>query len=195
MVCPRKFRQWASASFRKVCPVSETKRDQLHVSPYHPASNRAADLPVQTTKVALAKQVLDVKQVNSISLEHRLANFLILYRSTHHTVTVQSPAKLFLARQIRNYFTLLKLNLSKAVEEQQMKQKKHHDEGRLTFREFKLNDLVLVRNWRNGVQRCIPGRITQAKGPRTYLVRCGNHASSLPSCQINQSISIKSILF
>ena len=143
------------------------------VPPYHPASNGAAERSVQTTKVVLAKQVLDVK-TSKLSLQHRLANFLIMYRSTPHTVTGQSPAQLFLGRQIRNCFTLLKPNLSKAVEEQQLKQKQYHDEGRVKCREFKLNDVVLVRNWRRGVERWIPGRITQVKGPRTYLVRCGN---------------------
>ncbi|CAH3166614.1 unnamed protein product, partial [Porites lobata] len=48
------------------------------------------------------------------SLEHRLANFLILNRSTPHTVTWQSPAELFLGRQIRNCFTLPKPNLNRA---------------------------------------------------------------------------------
>ena len=32
----------------------------------------------------------------------------------------------------------------------------------------------MVSNWRRGVERWIPGRITKVKGPRTYLVRCGN---------------------
>ena len=143
------------------------------VPPYHPASNGAAERSVQTTKVVLAKQVLDVK-TSKLSLEHRLANFLIMYRSTPHTVTGQSPAQLFLGRQIRNCFTLLKPNLNKAVEEQQMKQKQYHDEGRVKARVFKVNEVVLVRNWRQGVERWIPGRIIQVKGPRTYLVRVGN---------------------
>ena len=72
-----------------------------------------------------------------VGLEHRLANFLILNRSTPHTVTGQSPAALILGRQIRNCLTLLKPNLDKAVEEQQFKHKEHHDEGRVKLREFK----------------------------------------------------------
>ena len=64
------------------------------VPPYHPASNGAAERSVQTAKTVLTKQVLDGK-ANSLSLEHRLANFLILNRSTPHTITGQSPAELF----------------------------------------------------------------------------------------------------
>ena len=92
------------------------------VPPYHPASNGAAERSIQTAKTVLTKQVLDGK-ANSLCLEHRLANFLILNRSTPHTVIGgQSPAELFLGRQIRNCFTSLKPNLNRAVEEQQLKQ-------------------------------------------------------------------------
>ena len=117
-------------------------------------------------------QASAVGQASSLSLEHSLANFLILNRSTPHTVTGQSRAELFLGRQIRNCFTLLKPNLNRAVEEQQLKQKEHHDEGRVKLQEFKLNEVVLVGNWRHGVERWIPGRITRVKGPRTHLVCC-----------------------
>ena len=117
--------------------------------------------------------MLDVK-TSKLSLQHRLANFVIMYRSTPHTVTGQSPAQLFLGRQIRNCFTLLKPNPSKAVEEQQLKQKQYHDEGRVKYGEFKLKDVVLMRNWRREVERWIPGRVTEVKGTRTYLVRCGD---------------------
>ena len=141
------------------------------VPPYHPASNGAAELSAQTAKKVLTKQVLDGK-ANSLSLEHRLANFIILNRSKPHTVTGQSPAELFLGRQIRNCFTLLKPNLNRAVDDQQLRQKEHHDEGRVKRREFKLTEVVLVSNWRRGVERWMPGRIAQVKGPRTYLVRC-----------------------
>ena len=141
---------------------------------FHPASNGAAERPVQTAKVALTKQVLDGK-ASTLSLEHQLANFPILNRNTPHTVTWQSPGELFLGRQFRNCFTLLKPNLYRAVE-QQLKHKKHHD-GRVRFREFKLNEVVLVCNWPHGVdhERWIPRRITrQVKGSGTYIVRCGD---------------------
>ena len=86
------------------------------VPPYHPVSNGAAELSVRTTKVALTKQVLDGK-ASTLTLKHQLANFLILNRRTPHTVTGQSAAELFLGRQIRNCFILLKPNLNRAVEE------------------------------------------------------------------------------
>ena len=161
--------QLVSEEFSQFLKQNEVKFTR--VPPYRPTSNGAAERSVQPAKTVLNKQMLDGK-ANSLSLEHRLANFLILNRSTPHTVTGQSPAELFLGRQIRNCLTLLKPSLNRAVEEQQLRQKEYHDEGRVKLREFKLNEVVLVRNWRRGVERWIPGRITQVKGPRTYLVRC-----------------------
>ena len=115
-------------------------------------------------------------------------------RSTPHTVTGQSRAELFLGRQIRNCFTLQKPNLNRAVGEQQVKQKEHNDEGRVKLQEFKLNEVVLVRNWRRGVERWIPGRITRVKGPRTHLVCCEDqirfvHVDHLKSAHWIQSLS------
>ena len=46
-----------------------------------------------------------------------------------------------------------------------MKQKQHHNEGRVDLWSFKLKNVVLVRNWRRGVARWIKGRIYQVKGP------------------------------
>ena len=74
-----------------------------------------------------------------------------------------------------------------------MKQKEQHGEGRVKLGEFKLNEVVLVRNWRRGVERWIHARrITQVKGPFTYLVRCGRqirfvHVDHLKSARCNQS--------
>ena len=170
--------QLASEEFSQFLKQNAVKFTR--VPPFHPASNEAAERSVQTAKTFLTKQMLEGK-ANWLSLKHRLANFLIFNRSTPHTVDGQSPAELFLGRQIRNCFTLPKPNLNRAVEEQQLKQKEHHDEGRVKLREFKLNEVVLVRNWRNGVERWIPGRITQMKGPCTYLVRC-EHQIRFCSC-------------
>ena len=81
---------------------------------YHTASNGVVERSVQMAKVVLTKQVLD-RKASTLTLEHRLANFLILNRNTTHTVTGRSPAALFLGQQIRNCLTLLKPNLNRAV--------------------------------------------------------------------------------
>ena len=110
--------QLASEEFSKFLKQNGVKFTQ--VPSYHSASNGAAERSLQTAKTVLTKQVLQGK-ANSLSLEHSLANFLILNRSTPHTVTGQSRAELFLGRQVRNCFTLLKPNINRAVKAQQLK--------------------------------------------------------------------------
>ena len=76
----------------------------------------------------LLKDVLEAKYGGvRISLQLRIANFLLWYRNTPHSVTGRTPAELFLKRQMRTRFSLLKPGLSKDVEAQQMKQKLFHD--------------------------------------------------------------------
>ncbi|XP_021340098.1 uncharacterized protein K02A2.6-like [Mizuhopecten yessoensis] len=141
------------------------------VAPYHPASNGAAERSVQILKRTLLKQVLDGDK--SLSIKHRLANFLITYRATPHTVTGVSPAELFLKRQMRTKLTLLKPNLGKRVSLQQAFQKKHHDKGRVRVRTFSRNQSVRVRNFRGGKEKWIVGSVVKQLGPLTYLIRVG----------------------
>ena len=55
-----------------------------------------------------------------------------------------------------------------------MKQKQHHDEGRVELQPFKLNEVALVGNQCHGVARWIARRIYRVKVPHTYLFHCRN---------------------
>ena len=68
----------------------------------------------------------------------------------------------------------MKPDLNKAVREHQLKQKQHHDEGRVELQPFKLNEVALVGNQCHGVARWIDRRIYRVKVPHTYLVHCRN---------------------
>ena len=48
-------------------------------------------------------------------LSHRLANFLLTYGTTPHSTTGKSPSQLFLQRDIRTHFDLLKPDCEKEV--------------------------------------------------------------------------------
>ena len=98
-------------------------------------------------KEALEKQVL--QGTGGMTLKHRLANFLIKYHSTPHSVAGRTPAELMVKRQWRTRLTLLKPNLAQVVENKQMKQKLYHDKSRIE-RGFTVNEPVQV---------CIQGRI------------------------------------
>ena len=69
------------------------------VPSYHPQSNGAAERSVRVIKEALVKQVLDSNR--AWSLKHRLADFLLRYRTTPHSTTGISPAELLMKRRLR----------------------------------------------------------------------------------------------
>ena len=154
---------------------------QHHLVPvYHPASNGAAERSVQTVKTALEKKVLDTNVPTNMSLSHKLASFLIMYRSTPHTVTGQSPATLFLKRQIRNRFTLLKPNLEERVTKQQEQQVKNHDKRGVRMREFEPGEVVRVKNFRgSGPEKWLSGTIIERSGLLTYTVEVGGNTRSI----------------
>ena len=68
----------------------------IRVAPYHPASNGLAERFVQSFKSAMK-----ASKNSDLTLTHRLANFLLTYRSTPHATTGVSPSSLFLRRHIR----------------------------------------------------------------------------------------------
>ena len=93
------------------------KKNRALVAPYHPASNGAAERSVQILKRSLGKQVLESH--NSLSVSHKLVNFLFAYRNTPHTVTGKTPALMFLKQSPRTRLSLLHPNVAEAVESQQ----------------------------------------------------------------------------
>lgn len=164
--------QFTSCEFKQFLRSNGIK--QTLVPAYHPASNGAAEKSVQTVKAALLKQVLgEEAQQLTMSLQHRLANFLLMYRSTPHSVTGVSPAELFLKRQLRTRFSLLKPSLARTVEEKQLKQKIHHDKATTKLRRLSPGDSVRVRNFREGKEKWFRATVTKRLGPVTYLINDG----------------------
>lgn len=169
--------QFVSAEFKQFLDKNGVK--QTLVPPYHPASNGAAERSVQILKRALVKQVLDASGQPSISLQHRLSNFLLMYRATPHSVTGRSPAELFLKRELRTRFSLLRPDMSRTIEHQQAKQKLYDDKERLKLREFQENDQVRVKNFRGGEEKWTAATVIKRLGPVTYRVWEGNRQRSV----------------
>ncbi|MGH0136768.1 UNVERIFIED_CONTAM: hypothetical protein FKN15_070941 [Acipenser sinensis] len=96
-----------------------------------------------------------------------------MYWSTPHTVTGRSPAELFLKRQLRTRFTLLKPHLATTVENKQELQKLHHDKGTLSLRELTPQQQVLGRNFRGGREKWNGATVIKRMGPVTYLIQEG----------------------
>ena len=162
--------QFTSEQFARFTRQNGIKH--ILVPPYHPASNGAAERTVRVVKEALEKQVL--QGTGGMTMKHRLANLLIKYRSTPHSVTGRTPAELMVKRQLRTKLTLLKPNLVQAVENKQMKQKLYHDKSQVE-RGFTVNEPVRVRITNRGFTsqsaKWSPGVVLEVCGDRWYLVQ------------------------
>ena len=172
------------------------------VAPYHPASNGAAERTVQIVKRALIKQLLDPNpKKQHLSIHHKLANFLIMYRNTPQTTTGRTPAELFLKRQPRTRFSLLKPNLAQKVESKQEKQRTYHDQGRVKERTLQVDQKVRVKSHENNLVKWLPGKVVKVCGPRTYIVHVYKNGKNryvhidhiFPSQEENQSESVEEV--
>ena len=143
------------------------------VPPYHSQSNGAAERLVRVVKEALVKQVLEGNRARS--LKHRLADFLLRYRTTPHSTTGISPAELLMKRRLRTRLSVVKPTLAQAIETKQEKQKEYKDLKNHRERQFSENDTVRVRNTEsNGnSEKWILGRVVKVCGLRNYLVKTG----------------------
>ena len=109
-------------------------------------------------------------------MKHRLADFLLRYRTTPHSTTGAAPAELLMTRRLRMRLSLVKPDLAQVVESKQNKQKEYKDLKCHKERLFSENDIVRVRNTQanSNTERWILGKVVKVCGPRTYLVRTGH---------------------
>ena len=91
---------------------------RILVSPYHPSSNGLAERFVQNFKYAMESSADDPAS----SIQRRIQNFLLSYRSTPHATTGSSPAKLFLQRELRTRLSLVTPDIGSRVASQQLRQ-------------------------------------------------------------------------
>jgi hypothetical protein len=107
--------QWISEEFAEFLNCNGVKH--IRGAPYHPETNGLAENMVKTFKRSL-------KAANSegVDLDGALQLFLLSYRSTPHSVTGQTPAKLLRGSELRTRLDLLRPELRRTVEKRQHKQ-------------------------------------------------------------------------
>ena len=157
--------QFTSAEFAEFLKKNGVRH--IRSAPYHPSSNGAAERLVRTFKESLKAGERD-----GISLQHRLENFLVTYRTTPHSTTQVAPCTLFLGRSIRTRLDLVHPDIAQRVRSKQAKQKQQHDQH-AQHREFVIGQRVMTRNYRPGPD-WISGTITAQKGPLTFTVCIDN---------------------
>ena len=157
--------QFVSDDFASFMKMNGIKH--IRCAPYHPSSNGAAERFVQTFKRAMKAGV-----GSTLSLEQRLANFLLTYRSTPHATTNQTPSQLFIGRELRTRLNLLRPDCNKRVCDRQAMQIAGHDRHSYQ-RELHVGQNVMAKNLRPGAA-WVPGVVVERVGPLTYLVQVGD---------------------
>ena len=155
--------QFVSSDFADFCKSNAIKHSR--VSPYHPASNGLAERMVQTFKQAMRRTMND-----GLPWQHRIADFLLTYRTTPHSTTNVAPSILLMGRSLRTRLDMLRPNLGGTVCAAQAKQKQYHDE-QSKLRDFRPGDQVWVRDFRNNSPKWISGVVLQSVGPVSYMIQ------------------------
>jgi len=133
------------------------------VSPYHPASNGLAERAVQTFKESMKKMRPE------LTLQKKLALFLLDQHVTPSATTGVAPAELLMKRSLKTRLSLTQPSLASKVEEAQSKQKSYHDRS-AKERDFGVGDMVYARNFGSGSQ-WLHGTVVEVTGPLSYKVK------------------------
>ena len=153
--------QFRSEEFAHFLKMNGVKH--IRVAPYHAASNGLAERMVQSFK-----NHMKTCKGSKLSVQQRIGNFLLTYRSTKHPTTGRTPASLFLGRELRTRLTLLRPSTGEKVMDSQAKQKAAHD-VHVKFREFYPGDRILVKDLRRE-NTWWPGSVAERSGPKSYVV-------------------------
>ena len=138
--------------------------NHIRSAPYHPATNGLAVRFVQSLKMSLKASI-----GNGLSLQERLASYLLTYHSSPHATTGVSPCSLFLHSSIRTPLHLLRPSLEADVLDKQAQQKATHDRrAKAGLREVFVGQNVMARNLRPGLD-WVPAMVVERLGPVSYL--------------------------
>lgn len=131
-------------------------------APYHPATNGQAERHVQ-----IIKRGIKALATESGTLQMKVNRFLLQYRKMPHITTGESPATLFLKRNIRTKIDLI-VPIMKSV----MQDRQNAGKFQSRVREFEENEKVAVRNYTSEAKWKV-GRILAREGKLHYRIQVG----------------------
>lgn len=177
--------QFTAELFQNFC--EDNRIEHIVIAPGHPASNGAAENSVKTFKKMFKASWSHASQEGqSRDIENILQRILMDYRSTVHCSTGETPAKVFLGREIRTRFNLLKPptvdeNIEKSQNKQQANYKGHRN---ISFRE---GEEVMIRDYSNvNHPSWMKAIVINVLGERNYLCKLNN--GKLIKRHVNQII-------
>ncbi|XP_054724307.1 uncharacterized protein K02A2.6-like [Uloborus diversus] len=129
-------------------------------APFKPSSNGQAERYVYTVK-----QALRAMQSHPGNINQKLSTFLMNYRKAPNLTTLQSPAMLFLKREIRTRIDLVRPNLKQRVEDRIRKDSYHFKD-----RSFEIGDRVAIRDYRSANRRWKIGTVINKDGVLHYTI-------------------------
>ena len=136
-------------------------------APWHPATQGLVERFVQTFKLAMKSASTD-----GGSLHQKINSFLLQYRNAPHATTNESPAKLFLGRQLRSRLDLIKPNIRDTVEKKQFMSITEPERP-----QFSEGEKVMVRDYRDNTNKWTDAKITEKTGPLSYKVTTGEQGN------------------
>ena len=134
---------------------------------WHPASQGLVERFVQTSKLVMKSALAD-----GGSLHQKIGSFWLLYRNAVHATNNESPAKLFLGRQLRSCLDLIKPNIRDTVEKKQFQSLTEPKRP-----QFNEGEKVMVRDYRDNANKWTDAKITEKTGPLSYKVTTGDQGS------------------
>ncbi|XP_018396143.1 PREDICTED: uncharacterized protein K02A2.6-like [Cyphomyrmex costatus] len=151
--------QFTAEEFKTFLQSSGVKYHK-RIALYHPATNGQTERYVQTVKNALATM-----GTTPGSLQSNLNQFLQQYRKAPHVTTGQSPAQLFLGRNIRTRIDLVRpdnLHMNNT--------EKRQATLNLSFREFQSKQTVYFLSSNPRLDKWVKGRIVSRLGDLHYEI-------------------------
>ena len=136
-------------------------------APWHPATQGLVERFVQTFKLAMKSASTD-----GGSLHQKINSFLLQYRNAPHATTNESPAKLFLGRQLRSRLDLIKPSIRDTVEKKQFMSITEPKRP-----QFSEGEKVMVRDYRDNTNKWTDAKITEKTGPLSYKVTTGEQGN------------------
>lgn len=99
------------------------------------------------------------------NVKTNICRFLLVYRTTEHAMTGQTPSDLLMGRRIRNKLDLILPNFQSTQNKNQWKQL----EKQSNMKDYTPSSCVMVRSY-NTASKWVPGKILEKLGNMHYNI-------------------------